>query len=92
MIYNLKEYIMSPEVSISKWGNSQGLRIPKSIVEALQINIGDKVKIFIDNGRAVIEPVKKRKKVDIDTLIADIPKDYKKNEELLTTPMGKEVW
>ncbi|CAA6820326.1 MAG: Transcriptional regulator/antitoxin MazE [uncultured Sulfurovum sp.] len=92
MIYNLKEYIMRPEVSISKWGNSQGLRIPKSIVEALQINIGDKVKIFIDNGRAVIEPVKKRKKVDIDTLIADIPKDYKKDEELLTTPMGKEVW
>lgn len=83
---------MSPEVSISRWGNSQGLRIPKSIVEALQINIGDKVKIFIDNGRAVIEPVKKRKKVDIDTLIADIPKDYKKSEELLATPMGKEIW
>lgn len=83
---------MSPEVSISRWGNSQGLRIPKSIVTALQINIGDKVKIFIDNGRAVIEPVKKRRKVDIDTLIADIPKDYKKSEELLTTSMGKEIW
>ena len=83
---------MSPEISISKWGNSQGLRIPKSIIAALQINIGDKVKIFIDNGRAVIEPVKKRKKIDIDTLIADIPKDYKKSEELLTTAMGKEVW
>jgi len=83
---------MSPEVSISQWGNSQGLRIPKSIVEALQINIGDKVKIFIENGRAVIEPVKKKKKIDIDTLIADIPKDYKKDEELLTSPMGKEVW
>jgi len=83
---------MSPEVSISQWGNSQGLRIPKSIVEGLQINIGDKVKIFIENGRAVIEPVKKKKKIDIDTLIADIPKDYKKDEELLTSPMGKEVW
>jgi len=83
---------MNPEVSISQWGNSQGLRIPKSIVEALQINIGDKVKIFIENGRAVIEPVKKKKKIDIDTLIADIPKDYKKGEELLTLPMGKEVW
>jgi len=83
---------MSPEIAISKWGNSQGLRIPKSIVEALQINIGDKVKIFIENGRAVIEPVKKRKKIDIDTLIADMPKDYKKEEELLTSPMGKEVW
>lgn len=83
---------MSPEVSISQWGNSQGLRIPKSIVDALQINIGDKVKIFVDNGRAVIEPIKKRKKVDIDTLIADIPKDYKKDEELLTSPMGKEIW
>jgi hypothetical protein len=33
-----------------------------------------------------------RKKVDIDTLIADIPKDYKKSEELLTLPVGKEIW
>ena len=52
---------MSPEISISKWGNSQGLRIPKSIIDALQINIGDKVKMFIENNKVIIEPVKKKK-------------------------------
>jgi len=37
---------MSPKVTISKWGNSQGLRIPKEIIEAFNINIGDKINWF----------------------------------------------
>jgi len=83
---------MSPEISISKWGNSQGLRIPKSIIDALQINIGDKVKMFIENNRVIIEPIKKKKIFTIDALIADIPNDYKKEKELFSEPMGKEIW
>ncbi|CAA6827024.1 MAG: Transcriptional regulator/antitoxin MazE [uncultured Sulfurovum sp.] len=83
---------MRSEVLISKWGNSQGLRIPKSIIDALQINIGDKVRVFIENNRVVIEPVKKKKVYNIDELIADIPVDYVKREELLTKPMGREIW
>ncbi len=83
---------MHPEISISKWGNSQGLRIPKSIIDALDIHIGDKVKIFIENNRAVIEPVKKKKIYNIDELIAKIPSDYEKEEELFVNSMGKEIW
>jgi antitoxin MazE len=83
---------MSPEISISRWGNSQGLRIPKSIIDALQINIGDKVKMFIENNRMIIEPVKKKKIFTIDELIADIPSDYKKEKEQFLEPMGKEIW
>jgi len=83
---------MSLEISISKWGNSQGLRIPKDIIKALQINIGDKVRIFIENNRAIIEPIKKKKIYNIDDLIADIPSDYSKDRELLSQSMGKEIW
>ena len=83
---------MSPEISISKWGNSQGLRIPKEIINALKLNIGDKVRIVIENNRAVIEPVKPKKSYSIEDLVANIPKDYQKEPEYLTTPMGREVW
>jgi len=83
---------MRSEVLISKWGNSQGLRIPKSIIDALQINIGDKVRVFIENNRVMIEPVKKTKVYNIDELIADIPVDYVKREELLTKSMEREIW
>ena len=83
---------MSPEISISKWGNSQGLRIPKDIIKALEINVGDKVKIFIENNRAIIEPVKRKRVYSIDELIAEIPSDYVKGTELLSEPMGREIW
>ena len=83
---------MSPEISISKWGNSQGLRIPKEIIEALNINIGDKVRLFIEKNRLVLEPVKKKKKYNISELVEKIPDNYTKEQEHFSEPMGKEIW
>lgn len=45
---------------ISKWGNSQGLRVPKDVMEQLHLNIGDDVELKIENNKVIIEPVKKR--------------------------------
>ena len=83
---------MSPEISISKWGNSQGLRIPKEIIEALNINIGDKVRLFIEKNRLVLEPVKKKKKYNISELVEKIPDNYTKEKEHFSEPMGREIW
>jgi len=83
---------MSPEVTISKWGNSQGLRIPKEIIEAFNINIGDKIRIFIEKNRLILEPVKKKKVYDISELVSQIPSDYKKEPEYFSKPMGKEIF
>lgn len=44
---------------ISKWGNSQGLRVPKDIMDTLNLNIGDNVDIKIENGKVIIEAIKK---------------------------------
>ena len=82
---------MSYESLISKWGNSQGVRIPKEIVQSLGLVSGDKVKIFLKDGKVILEPIK-QKKYTIDELIKKIPKDYKQDKEMLTTPMGKEIW
>lgn len=41
--------------TISTWGNSQGLRFPKDIMNELQLTIGDKVKIFIENQKIILE-------------------------------------
>ena len=82
---------MSPEITISKWGNSQGLRIPKEIINAFNIDMGDKLRIFIEKNRLVLEPVKKRKVYDISELVNQIPNDYKKEPEYFSKPMGKEI-
>ncbi len=77
---------------ISKWGNSQGLRVPKDIMDTLNLNIGDNVNIKIENGKVIIEAIKKdRPKYNLDELVSQVPNNYKANEEF-TEKMGKEEW
>jgi len=77
---------------ISKWGNSQGLRVPKDIMENLHLSIGDTVNISVENNKVIIEPIKNnRPKYDLNKLVEKIPFDYKTNEEFDNT-LGNEEW
>ncbi|MDP2892820.1 MAG: AbrB/MazE/SpoVT family DNA-binding domain-containing protein [Sulfurimonas sp.] len=77
---------------ISKWGNSQGLRVPKDVMKSLHLSVGDEVNIFVENNKAIIEPIKKEKiKYDINELVAKIPKDYQAKEEIISS-LGREEW
>ncbi|MGM0533895.1 MAG: AbrB/MazE/SpoVT family DNA-binding domain-containing protein [Campylobacterota bacterium] len=78
------------DATISKWGNSQGVRFPKEIMKALKLHIGDRVDISLENETMVIKPLKK-KQYDLDTLVAQVPKDYKPHEEI-SDVQGKEIW
>ncbi len=77
---------------ISKWGNSQGLRVPKDVMERLQLHIGDNVNITIVDGKAVIEPIKQNiPEYNLESLLDKVPNDYKASEEIIGT-VGKEEW
>lgn len=85
-----KEYIMT--ATISSWGNSQGLRFPKNVMKELHLSIGDKMNIFIENQKIVLEPIKQpRQKYDINDLIKKLPSDYKAHEEF-DNKIGLEEW
>ena len=78
--------------TISKWGNSQGLRFPKDVMKALNLSVGDIVEIRTEENRVIIEPVKKRrKKRDIRELVKAIPKGYRPHE-VFSDQEGKEAW
>jgi antitoxin MazE len=77
--------------TISKWGNSQGLRLPKSIVNDLNLSIGDEVKITTKDNKVIIEPIKQKRKYNIKDLVKDIPSNYRGYEEF-NNKMGKEEW
>ena len=78
--------------TISKWGNSQGLRLPKDIVSNLHLAIGDVVNVYVEDNRVIIEPIKKEKiTYDIHELVAKIPKEYQASEEIVAY-IGKEEW
>ncbi len=75
---------------ISKWGNSQGLRFPKNIMQELNLKVGDKVELETKDGVIIIKPIK-RKKIDINELVKKIPDDYKPYE-IFSNKVGLEEW
>lgn len=78
---------------VQKWGNSQGLRFPKAILEKVDIHIGDEVTLSVENGKIIVEPVYRvRNRFDIHQLVAEMPEDYQVEEVDWGKPTGKEEW
>ncbi len=70
---------MAQATTIAKWGNSEAVRIPKSILQALGLKSGDKVKVDTNEKGAIeITPaprehrrVKPAKGITYESLFAD---------------------
>jgi len=78
---------------IQKWGNSQGLRLNKQLLERAGLKPGDEVEISVEDSSLVIVPAKKiRGKYNLENLVARIPKDYQPEEIDWGKPSGREEW
>ncbi len=78
---------------IQKWGNSQGLRLAKQVLEDAHISVGDDVDVKARDGLIVVEPARRvRGKRSLKELVSQIPKNYKSEETDWGEPIGKEVW
>ena len=78
---------------VQKWGNSQGLRFTKALLQEAQINVGDEVNVSVQKGRIIIEPVTKvRGRYYLKELVSKIPQEYQAEELDWGEPIGKEVW
>ena len=49
-------------IKIQKWGKSQGIRIPKVILDELNISEKDELKIKVEHNKILIENIGQRKK------------------------------
>jgi antitoxin MazE len=78
---------------VQKWGNSQGLRLAKQLLEDAHISIGDDVDVTIRDGVIIIAPIKRvRGKRSLQELVSRISKEYKAGEVEWGNPIGREVW
>lgn len=78
---------------IQRWGNSQGLRVSKDILQEARIAVGDEVEVVANGRQIVIRPrVRVKGRYSLKDLVARMPKDYQPHEEDWGRPMGKEVW
>jgi antitoxin MazE len=76
---------------VQKWGNSQGLRLPKHILESADIGVGDEVQVISQEGEIIIRKAPKRK-FDLAEMVSRMPRNYKPREESFGKPVGKEKW
>ena len=44
-------YLEDPHMQVSKWGNSLAIRLPASVVEALQLKEGDNIEVHATGTR-----------------------------------------
>lgn len=75
--------------TIQKWGNSQGIRLPKGILEMANLNENDTVKLKVEDGKVIIVPAKKH--ITLKERIAEYEGDYKPHEWDIGPSIGKEV-
>ena len=78
---------------VQKWGNSQGLRLSKELLSDAEIGVGDAVDVAVHDGVLVVTPVRRvRGALDLEQLVASIPRGYRPGELDWGPPTGREVW
>ncbi|MDD4698931.1 MAG: AbrB/MazE/SpoVT family DNA-binding domain-containing protein [Oscillospiraceae bacterium] len=79
--------------NIVKWGNSQGIRIPKPLLESLDLKDNDMVELIIENNYLVI---KKKEKTNTYKTIQERFENYNDEYEPIEidwgAPVGDEIW
>ena len=76
---------------IQKWGNSLGLRIPRSLAADVQVEEGSTVDLSVENGRLLIRPLRTRKYALADLLKKVNPRNVH-GEVSTGEPVGREAW
>ena len=74
---------------IQKWGNSQGIRIPKSILSLVDFNENEEVEILVLDGKIVIEHSKRHK--TLKERLKNYDGNYQCSEWDTGSPAGREV-
>jgi len=90
-------HISSMTTTLQAWGNSQGVRLPKSLLASLNLEPGAEVEIELTSKKdaIIMRPAKMSSRVRgqhrIEDLVAAIPRGYKKAGFERDTS-GREVW
>ena len=75
---------------VSRWGNSLGIRIPKHLAQALQLQEGDEIEISQEDNKLILTP--KKKQYTLDQLLDGMGEEHLHSEVDWGEPMGKEQW
>ena len=78
------------QVTMRKWGNSIGVRIPAGILTELNLSAEKKVDVRAEAGRIIIEPIIDSQET-LEQLLGQITPDDVHSEIDFGQPVGKEL-
>lgn len=76
---------------VQKWGNSQGLRLSKQVLELADLAVGDEVEIIVGDSQILLKKAH-RSRFDLAELVSRIPKGYQAEEVDWGPAVGREEW
>ncbi len=84
------EIMAGAKAQLVKWGNSQAVRIPKTILEQCNLREGEELEIRVENGHIWLEPLSQ--KPTLKALVEKITPENRHGEQDWGKPIGNEVW
>jgi antitoxin MazE len=79
------------EARLQKWGNSDGIRIPSSILKALNLKTNDKVEITQEEDKIIVTK-SIQKKISLEERFKKYNKENRAKDFQWDEPRGKEIW
>lgn len=76
---------------IQKWGNSNGIRIPKHILNSVSLDVNDVVEISIDEDKIIIQKHESKRHVTLAERLKNYNGNYVFEECDWGIPVGNEV-
>ncbi len=80
------------EVTLSKWGNSLGLRLPKKILDEMNIKEGDILSFLTKDKTIIFEKKRTIKRYSLDNALNSFHSADEINEIDFGKPQGNEEW
>ncbi len=79
------------QTKVQKWGNSLGLRIPKSFAEQAGVEAGSEVDLSVEDGELIVRP-RRQPKYELKDLLRSITAKNVHKEVETGDPVGREAW
>ncbi len=81
--------------TVQKWGNSQGISLPKFLLDDLDIQEGEEFEIVVKERSILLKPIHKTmqpSRKTIQELFSEYKGDYQPEEVDWGKPQGEELW
>jgi antitoxin MazE len=78
-------------LSIKHWGNNLGVRLPQAVARAAHLHADQQVRISVESGRVVIEPLP-MEALSLEDRLKRFDPSRHGGEAMPSAPIGAEKW